>query len=166
MKRIACLMLTLTLTICFLGCDNSDADTISFCYLRGEYIPGQIDSVMVFEERDLSGHPQDIGYLLGIYLEGPLEDTLVSPFPDGTSLVEIIREKDTLTIELTKEFLTLDGIRLTLAASCLSSTCFHLTDVQTVQITCGDEAPVVISRDSLTLLDDSSTTTEMASDGQ
>lgn len=166
MKRILCLMLTLALTVCFFGCNSSDEHTAAFCYLRMEYIPGQIDSVMVFEKRDLSGHPQDIGYLLGIYLEGPMEDSLVSPFPVGTALVESIREKDTLTIELTKEFLALDGIRLTLAASCLASTCFRLTDVQTVQITCGDEAPVIINRDSLTLLDDSSTTAETPPAGQ
>lgn len=166
MKRILCLTLALALTACFFGCDSPGENAPSFCYLRMDYIPGQIDSVMAFEERDLSGHPQDIDYLLGVYLEGPLDDTLVSPFPDGTALVESIRENDTLTIELTKEFLTLDGIRLTLAASCLSSTCFHLTDVQTVQITCGDEMPVIINRDSLTLLDDSSTATEATQDGQ
>lgn len=155
MKRIFCLILALAVLVLLPACDDSGEEAVSFYYLRREFTMGQSDSVLASEPREFSGSRDTLDYLLGIYLNGPMDDNLISPFPEGTKLVQHRMEGDTLVLELSKEFSSLEGIRLTLAASCLATTCFHLTQAETVQITCGEDMPITLGRESLNLLDNS-----------
>lgn len=155
MKRLLCLTLAFLMLIWLPACVSSGDTPVSFCYLRGDFTLGEIDSVLAYEQRDTAGRQDALDYLLGIYLNGPLDDKLVSPFPAGTHLVDYQMQGQTLVLEISREFFSLEGIRLTLEASCLAFTCFQLTDAETVQITCRNEIPIVLSRESMTLVDDS-----------
>ena len=53
------------------------------------------------EQREASGHADDLHYLLSLYLIGPSSDELVSPLPWGTRLLGVSRENGTVTLELT-----------------------------------------------------------------
>lgn len=162
MKRLMCLILSLLL-FAFSGCQRQDDPSVCFYYLRSEYVYGVEDGVIASETRDIA--MQDIGYLLELYLKGPQNETLVSPFPRNTRLISTHMQEGVLSLELSEEFTTLEDMDLTLAAGCIASTCFSLTDAQSVRITAvssRDEISIVLSRDSLTLVDDSMVSTEAA----
>ncbi len=52
---------------------------VTFYYPRREYQYGAEDGVISSEQREASGHADDLHYLLSLYLIGPSSDELVSP---------------------------------------------------------------------------------------
>lgn len=169
MKRLICMILIAVLLAVFPGCSEADGDSVSFYYLRTELSYGTEDGVIAPEARAVSGSHEDLTYLLRLYLEGPLTDMMTSPFPVGTQLISVELKEGTLLLELSGEFAALEGIDLTMAGACLASTCFALTDTEAVQITAGtseDKTSITLSRNSLTLLDDSAASTEATDSGQ
>lgn len=155
MKNTLCLLLA-ALIFTLAGCGSSDGDSVSFCYLRGEFTYGAEDSVIVSEQREISSRSEDLNYLLNLYLAGPLEDAYRSPFPKGTRLQEISRDADTLHLWISEEFASLETVRMSLAGACLASTCFQLTDAAAVHIYSGEPGSkplIALTRESFTLLD-------------
>jgi hypothetical protein len=136
MKRILSLLLALLLIASLWGCTRQeDPDKpITFYYSRAEYVYGNEGSVMGAEEREWNGQSDDLKGILTLYLNGPLNETLQSPFPSGTALVEIIVIDRQLIISLNNKLSLLSGIDLTLACACLSKTCFQLTDAEQITI--------------------------------
>ena len=166
MKKIICFLLALL--FCFSGCafGREDSQSVRFYYLRDpdNFIYGSADGVVTWEDRDASGHGYDIRYLLTLYLQGPVEENLESPFPAGCRLQELSRNGEELTLLLNANLSTLKDMDLTLACVCLAKTCFSLTDAQRVRIMAESFSGEVaidqtIHIDSL-LLEDSSQTTE------
>ena len=139
MKRIISLMLIVSLLIIPSGCGTgrTDADqAVPFFYLRASdsYIYGATDGVISFEHRDSAGHSADLNYLLMLYLQGPLAEDLVSPFPQGCKILQLDRKEGKLTVLLNANMATLRGMDLTLACVCFAKTCFSLTDAESVRI--------------------------------
>lgn len=164
MRRILTFICAITLVLCSVGCSTGSSlqGTVTFYYTRPDdsFIYGAEDGVISAEEREASGHAGELQYLLTLYLRGPLDDALTSPFPNGTQLTALTQTADTLYIELSGEFSQLSGVRLTTACACISKTCFALRDVSQVTIQSpafGDHPAVemTLTRDSLFLLDDS-----------
>ena len=157
MKRLVSLLLIIAL--CLPLCACTSPNTVTYYFLREpeEYQYGVADGVMVGESREAAGHVDDLRYLLILYLHGPVSDNLSSPFPAGTKLVELTREDDSLTVQLTSMFTVLEGTDLTLACACLARTCFALTDVQSVTILAmgRETVSMTMERDNLLLVDES-----------
>lgn len=162
MRRILILCILGCLVLNLAGCSFGSQlkEPVPFYYTRdGEnYVYGEADGVITSEEREASGHTADLEYLLSLYLSGPLDEDLVSPFPEGTQLESIDRDSSGLIILLNDSFSQLSGMELTVACACISATCFALVDVQQVRIispqTQYDSAvEMVITRDTLTLID-------------
>lgn len=133
-----------------------DSQTASFYYLRSELTYGEADSVIAAESHDTTGHDGDLKYLLLLYLTGPTDEALASPFPADTRLLECTRREDVLTLVLDDSFAQLTGMSLTKACVCLAMTCFDLTDVQAVSIRAQsalleNAKSIEITRDSLVL---------------
>ena len=100
MKRFLCLLLCLCLFLP--GCSGElMKNPVTFYYPRREYRYGAEDGVISSEQREASGHTNDLRYLLSLYLIGPSSDELVSPLPWGTRLLGVSRENGTVTLELT-----------------------------------------------------------------
>ena len=138
MKKMLCLLLSavmLLLPACGIGGQNN-AVMIPFYYLRDPdtFLYGSPDGVISFENRDISGHEAELNYLLMLYLKGPLDEGLESPFPDGSRLLQLIEKNGKLSITLNSSFATLKGMDLTLACVCLAKTCFSLTDAESIRI--------------------------------
>ena len=110
------------------------------------------------EQREASGHADDLHYLLSLYLIGPSSDELVSPLPWGTRLLGVNRQDGTITLELTDTSFTMTDTEFTLACACLTMTTLSITGGDEVTITSGSRS-VTMSRDSLTLIDDSTAST-------
>ena len=137
MKRAVCLLMILCLlgSACACGKDTS-AEPVRFFYLRNpdRYHYGSAEGVVSSEERDASGHTSDVKYLLTLYLQGPVDEMLRSPFPADLKLLDLTRRENNLYITLNSTFLSLKGMDLTLACVCLARTSFSLVDVQAVHI--------------------------------
>lgn len=157
MKKAISLLAALCLLLCLAGCSAEDSGwkaTVSFFYRResSELQTHPAGGVIVPEEREISGRSDDLFYLLSLYLRGPLDDGLVSPFPAGCRLVGINRNETTLHVILDENFAALKDMALTTACACLAKTCMSLADVEQVHI----EAAAADGKTTVNLLLDGS----------
>ncbi len=139
MKKTVCLALCAILVILSAACGTNgrqEDPEAAFYYLRDPdtYLYGSPAGVVSSEIRDTAGHEGDLDYLLMLYLQGPLDEDLESPFPAGCRLLELTQKEENLTLVLNSNIITLKGMDLTLACVCLARTCFSVTDARTVRI--------------------------------
>ena len=158
MKRLAFLILVLLMLT---GCTPQDPQ-LHFYYRQKELVYGAADGVIAMEPREAPGHEDDLDYLLTLYLEGPLDDTLVSPFPQGTAMEGFTYSDATMYVTLNDVYASLDGMDHTIASACIAHTCFDLTKAEKVVIKCtsseyGNKS-ITLTRDALLLTDDSTAT--------
>ncbi len=154
MKKI---MAFLCLAILLTGCTVKN-EGIRFTYRQKDLNYGSSQGVIAWESREVPGHEDDFQYLLNLYLEGPLDDTLASPFPKGTALESVTFSNHTAYVTLNEVYAEPDGMEHTVASACMAQTCFDLTNVQTVVIKCYSQEfgnkSITLTRDSLVLTDD------------
>lgn len=163
MKRILCLILVTVLLTLSSGCHYNDGseflEPVEFYYPRRseQFVYGTQDGVLAAEMREASGHTDDLSYLIPMYLRGPQDEKLRSPFPTGCTLVEVRSGGNMLVVILSEEFTTLEGMELTLACASLARTCFSLTDAQRIRIDSSSRSKtfaITLEPDSVLLFDD------------
>jgi len=161
MKRILTAILLFTLLTGFPGCGHASDKRCEFYYLRTPetYDYGTEQAVVAREQRTLTAPSKDMEYLLRLYLDGPVSEDLRTPFPEGTRLVNFQQNGHTLTIRLSEEYALLENMELTLAAACLSKTCFSLTDTENLIVLSGSHV-YTYSQGSFLYLDDTALPTE------
>ena len=169
MKRLLCLLLIAAAMLSLAGCGTSPADdSVTFFYARpmADYRYGEPDGVIASEYRDAAGHMDDLEYLLSLYLHGPVDESLISPFPAGTQLEQLSWKESILTIQLSSGLSSLQGSDLTLACTCIAKTCFELTEATVVIVTThgSDSVSLRFTRDSLLLSDGSPQSTPQESE--
>lgn len=160
MRRAFCLILAVCLLIS--GCSLSGErmrEPVTFYYPRRVYQYGVEDGVIAAEQREASGHRNDLSYLLALYLIGPTDESLYAPLPRGVRFLKADQQDDTVTLELTDTTQSMTEAEFTLACACLTMTCLSITDAQSVTILSGSRT-VTMSRDNLTLYDNSTEATE------
>ena len=67
--------------------------------------------------------------LLNLYFEGPQDEHLISPFPEGMTCQSSSLDEGILTVILSDEFDTLTGIHKSVASACITSTLLQFTNV-------------------------------------
>ena len=152
-KKFALVLLCLFLLS---GCGRKGKplfDPVYLYYPRVEFDYGNADSAITWEAMDGTGHMDDYFYLLAEYFEGPVDEGLYNPFPQGTALLSAELTEDGFFLELTEEALALPEHRFSLGCSCLSMTCFELTAAPAVTVACGGKS-LTIQREGMLLLDD------------
>lgn len=155
MKCFAILITVLSLLLSGCGFFTEHIkEPVTFYYLRSEFQYFTQDSVIATEEREASGHRDDLSYLMALYLMGPAEEELVSPIPRGTRIYRSEETEDAVNLYLSDTATTMDDMEFTLACSCLALTCLDLTEAPAVTITSG-ERTITMNRDTLTLFDGS-----------
>lgn len=153
MKRILLLLLLmLTLSGCF-GRNGQLREPALLYYPRTEYEFDEPDGVISSEEREATGHLRELDYLLTLYFTGPLDEYLVNPFPEGTSLITAKQLGSHAIIRLTDEAAALSDTDFALACTCLSLTAFEIPDLTKVTITSGPRTENFF-RDGFVLYDD------------
>lgn len=153
MKRI--ILFFLLLSLCLSGCSSLGErikEPVTFYYPRSEYSYFSPDGVIVSEEREASGHKDDLNYLLALYLMGPTTEGLVSSFPPTTKIFSLSATKKEITIQITNYDSTMSDVNFSLACACVSMTCFELSDCELVTVKSGNRS-VSIARNSTTLSD-------------
>lgn len=158
MKRMICMFLA----ACFLllsGCVGQvKGEQATFYYCRTEYAYDAGDSVLMSEQRNIAGHTEDLKYLLSMYLLGPLDESLRSPFPSTTRLLSLRQKDNEVILELSDCSEQLSEVEFSLGCACLTLTCLGLTDSQYVTITSGDQK-ITLNKNIVLLYDNSDLTT-------
>ncbi len=154
MKQLICLFLIFSLLLC--GCSSLGErikEPTTFYYLCGQY-QQDLCCVILTEEREASGHTDDLSYLLALYLMGPVSEECRSPLPSGTAVQSIQHNSNTLTIELSDLDKTLSDSEFSLAGACLTMTCLDIVPARNVTVISGTRS-VTMNRNSLSLFDSS-----------
>lgn len=155
MKKWISLLLVILLVFGLWGCRKEE--TIPFYYPRAEIQYGIDNGVIAAEDRNIEGSDQSLEFLLKLYLEGPISQDLRSPFPKGTALENLDRDGDTIIITLSEPFGMLENLEYIIACASVASTCFDLTDSDTVTIIAG-QSEMTLTRDNLVLTDHAAST--------
>ena len=159
MKRTFTLLLAVLLLF-LTGCSGSKTtNSVTFYFPKNLRQPGNANFETFYstETRDHTD-AQDLQHFIRAYLQGPLGDDVISPFPENTQLVRLETQDSLVTVHLSREFSQLSGIELTTACACLSLTLFGLTDADQVRIISPESGrnPAVdmtLSRSNLILTD-------------
>lgn len=162
MRKIIAAALILALLLISTGCSlfsEKNQTSVVFYYEQAEYQYGGQESVIIGEERDITGHVTDMKYLLSLYMMGPLSDTLQSPFPAGMQVLDVKVRMDLVRITVSEELNTLSDTRHSLALACLALTGLELSGQESVVIVCGEEH-IVMDRSMLTLYDNGTQITQ------
>lgn len=156
MKKKIILLLLAVMLLCGCGMDTADPEeTVSFFYPRADILYGAQDGVIAAELREASISGNSLEQQLYIYLSGPKTEGFVSPFPAGTALLGIKQDQSRLTLTLSEEFFSLEGVDLTLACASLAQTCFGITDTVELTLRSGNgEQRITIDRNSFVFFDD------------
>ena len=140
MKRIVIFILAVALLLsgCSVASQNIK-EPVEFYYLQRcsgneDYKTYFSEGAIVAEHREASGHKDDLFYLISMYLRGPLTPELISPFPSGSAVSRVIRDGDTLYVNLNAASANAEDLELTLVWACLAKTCIALTDATTIRI--------------------------------
>ena len=137
MKRILCILLVL---IFFLtGCQVTGErlkEPVTFYYVKSAY-QKDLSDIFVPEQREASGHRDDLSYLMALYLMGPVDDNLKSPIPPGTRIYVEENSEYNVRLKLSDTESTMTDAEFSIASACLSMTCLELTGTQTVTIFSG-----------------------------
>ena len=140
MKKIMgfLLIISLILSGCAIGQDRWK-EPVTFYYLRAhanadDYNVFFKDGAMGSETREGAGHRNDLNYLISMYLQGPMDTKLESPFPTGCKVTDIHLDNRELTISLNAVVSQLNDMELTIASACLAKTCIDLIDVEIVHV--------------------------------
>lgn len=140
MKRIFSLTLVVLLMLSFSACHYSKSgdilEPVDYYYPRKttSFVYGSDEGIITAEVREASGHIGDLYYLLTMYLRGPQNKDLYSPFPAGCILEEVYKKDDTLYIRFSAEFAQLQNLDLTIACASLAKTCQPLTGLPRISI--------------------------------
>ena len=154
MKRILAFFLAAAILFCFSGCKNQDPGSVTFYYSRSpeQYQYYAEDGAIRAEIRTLSGHRQDLQYLVGLYLAGPLDESLISPFPKSVRLLSVEQAGSAIHIELTDQSHIMLDSEFSLACACLTMTCTQFTGCDTVTVISG-ERTLTMNADSILFQD-------------
>lgn len=155
MKRIVCLILICCLFLS--GCQlfgEGLKDPVTFFYVKTEYDYFTQDGVIAGEQREASGHRDDLSYLLALYMMGPSEDGLESPLPRGVMLYSAEQTADEIILNISNHESTMTDADFSLSCACLSLTCFDITDAQSVTVISGTRS-ITMNRDIIALYDSS-----------
>ena len=154
MKRILSLFLVLLLLLC--GCNNGTAsteNTFTFYYLEHEYQYGQAASMVAPEHRESASQRKDLMYMMNLYMMGPAEEAHIMPLPAETRINCHEMEDGSIKLELSGAARLLSDSEFSLACTCLSLTCFNITESPEVTVVNGDRS-ITINRNNYLLKDD------------
>lgn len=165
MKRCIILFLILLNLFSFAGCKQKKTDFVEpvvFYYCSditdNNISDASFHNVFVPETHEGAGFSNDAVGLLSLYLNGPLAQDLVSPFPSGMTVIAVQTNNEKTTIILSDEFAELTGLDLTIACTCLAMTVFQWNECDFVEISAESvlldkQSSITIEREKLVFSD-------------
>ena len=149
MKKMIALLLLGTLLLS--GCSDQLKEPVTFYYIRTNY-EEDMSAIIGSEQREASGHRNDLSYLMALYLMGPSEEELSSPLPADIDIVTAEKQGSGVILQLSDTTDSMTDVHFTLACSCLTLTCLEITNADYVTINSGERS-VTLEADELLLQD-------------
>lgn len=149
MKRLICIILSLLLLT---GCGilgERIKDPVTFYYVREDYRK-DMDSVIVSEVREASGHRYDLPYLLALYSMGPASENLKAPFPLNTRITPTEHTEDGIVLSISGLLDSMTDAEYTLASACLAMTFMEVTDTTQITVTWEDRSVTINTQNVMT----------------
>ena len=138
MKKALVLLLSLALLLSMLGCSGgpqpAPLQPFDFYYRAAEPDYRSAYGAIGVETRDLGASPLSDEELISLYLQGPEDEDLVSPFPPNLRLLGVAGSATTLTVRLSSEYDSLQGVDASLADACIVKTLLGLGNIRRVRI--------------------------------
>ena len=169
MKRIVCAVIVLLLLLSISACEapwSQKGSTVAFYYCTNsaEYSPDQ--PAILAEDRQKEA--TDLERLLNQYFQGPITETLHSPFPANLHVDSVQVQDGCITVVLPATFTALTGYKRMVACSCIAKTILEASGCQQVTIEAGapDSATrfsITLSQADILLIDNAKSTQEVAS---
>ena len=135
MKRIVCLLLAFTLLV---GCGRFSLERkdtgVAFYYRGPEDDYFSSDGAMGMEQRTLREDRMSIEGLMELYLGGPMDPALSSPFPKDMKLIRAEASSREITLVFDDSLAALSGVSLRLACACIARTVAEFGSYDTVHI--------------------------------
>ena len=149
MNRIRAIVLCCLLALSLLGCHSADTGTVSFYYCRDpeQYQYFEANSVIQPERRELIGHMDDLNYMVGLYLAGPMEEGMAVPFSKSTKLLSVEQTENSILVVLSDHTKALTDSEYSLACAALAMTCMDFTDAEKVTISSGSRSITLTAED-------------------
>lgn len=145
MKRF---LFSLIILSCLLsGCQKLGEhikEPVTFYYVKSTY-QKDLSDAFAAEEKEASGHRDDLSYLMALYLMGPADENLESPIPAGTRIYIAENNAYNVKLNLSDTEKTLTDAEFSVASACLAMTCLELTDTQTVTVSSGSRSVTMTS---------------------
>lgn len=157
-KRLFSLLLLFCMTAGLLGCSllrTAQEDKVTFYYARREYRFGAPDGVTASELRDLSGHTEDLTFLLKVYLLGPQDNSLSAPFPQNTRLLSAEETEGSAVITLSDTGTPMTEMEFTIGCACLAQTYMEWSGAEQITVNHGSKS-ITLNRSGLLFFDRSS----------
>jgi len=156
MKRLICFLTAFLLLLSLAGCGHGSRsmDPVSFYYCRdpGSYQYFERNGVIQSELRDMTEHRNDLKYLLSLYLAGPMEEGLVSPFSRQVRLLSVTQVQENLQVEISDPGQTMSDAQFSLACACLTLTCLDVSSCTSVTVISGSKS-ITLDNQSILLFD-------------
>jgi len=128
---LACVIILFSLCAC--GQENEDIQQpVNFYYCSEKISYNSPTGVMKPEIREGIAFQDKAQMLLREYLQGPRTPELVSPIPNGTKLTSFQISDNSAYIELSSDFASISGIKLSTACCCIAMTVSEYTGCGTV----------------------------------
>lgn len=163
-KKLLSFLLSLICLVALSSCSgyNNGPSNMkaNFYYLRSSTEYNAEDGLIYAENRSVAEYSSDEDWtkFINMYLNGPIDDNYISPFPEGTTLQRYSINDNTITVFLSNQISQLEGYDLTLACACLTKTIMAAKPVHAVEIRAeggkmGDFISFTMTEESLLLFD-------------
>ena len=122
MKRLTSLMMVLCLLLsgCGAVASQDGGNHVLFFYEQRGASELTADTMVASESR--TTYAGALGPVLELYFRGPVQDDLISPFPDGTELISVEQGENGTELVLSNAFFSLQEVDLAVACACLTRT--------------------------------------------
>lgn len=151
MKRIVSLLLIFYILLS--GCGKQSESLYNkpsyFYYPMVEITMSDPNGVIAYEIREGADFASEQA-LLEAYLLGPKDNSMYSPFPVGTQIVDCVILDNRISVTFSNEFDQLTGVSFTLATSCIAMTLLSSLPLSEVDISILSENETVERRITLT----------------
>ncbi len=151
MKRLICILCILASVLACFGCSSAKKaikNPVNFYYLTN---PENYQANAITPEvRESSNYDDDLLGLMQIYVNGPLTDQHINPFPKGTAVQNITLNNVTVEIILNDSFAELNNVEMTSACACLTMTILELAGRHRLIITALNDSGETIYSTSMT----------------
>lgn len=169
MKRYLLWFLIVLLLFASTGCNQGSTDflePVNFYYCNDiaadDPSGNAFYNIFVAEVHEGAGYTDNLQALLSLYLQGPIDASLVSPFPAELQIISVEEADSKISIVVSNELASLTGLDLTIACACLSMTVMELLPCDSVQISAESalldkHRAITMTQDLLVLIDDTHT---------